>query len=155
MKKTIFNLALATTVMASTLFIGCQTSDEKVDAAKADVKDANLDLKEAQKNATAETQKAARAAEWSTFKVESEVKIRDNEIRIAELKAKINAPGKTLDAVRAKRVDELEEQNRNMRTRIVTYENNQSDWEKFKREFNHDMDALGNALQDLTVDNKK
>jgi hypothetical protein len=36
-----------------------------------------------------------------------------------------------------------------------TYEKKQSDWESFKREFNHDMDELGQALKDLTVDNKK
>ena len=28
-------------------------------------------------------------------------------------------------------------------------------WEKFKAEFNHDMDELGKAFKDLSVDNKK
>ena len=28
-------------------------------------------------------------------------------------------------------------------------------WESFKTEFNHDMDELGNAFRDLTIDNKK
>ena len=28
-------------------------------------------------------------------------------------------------------------------------------WESFKREFNHDMSELGDALKDITVDNKK
>jgi DNA-directed RNA polymerase subunit N (RpoN/RPB10) len=36
----------------------------------------------------------------------------------------------------------------------VAYEKSQSDWEAFKREFNHDMEELGKALKDLTVDNK-
>jgi len=31
---------------------------------------------------------------------------------------------------------------------------NAEEWETFKREFNHDMDELGKALKDLTVDNK-
>jgi len=35
-----------------------------------------------------------------------------------------------------------------------TYEKNQSDWETFELELNHDMDALGQALKDVTVDNK-
>jgi hypothetical protein len=30
-----------------------------------------------------------------------------------------------------------------------------SDWQSFKREFNHDMDELGNAFNNLTVNNKK
>lgn len=29
------------------------------------------------------------------------------------------------------------------------------DWESFKREFNHDVDELGQALKDLTVDNEQ
>jgi hypothetical protein len=37
----------------------------------------------------------------------------------------------------------------------VAYDKNQTDWEKFKREFNHDMDELGKSLKDLTVNNKK
>ena len=28
-------------------------------------------------------------------------------------------------------------------------------WEKFKAEFNHDMDGLGSAFKDLTVKNVK
>lgn len=28
-------------------------------------------------------------------------------------------------------------------------------WEKFKTEFNHDMDELGQAFKDLTVNNVK
>jgi hypothetical protein len=32
---------------------------------------------------------------------------------------------------------------------------NQSDWVSFKREFNHDMDEIGKAFEDLTIDNKK
>lgn len=42
-----------------------------------------------------------------------------------------------------------------MKRRSIYYEKSQSDWETFKREYNHDMDELGNALKDLTVDNKK
>jgi len=42
-----------------------------------------------------------------------------------------------------------------MRARLVAYEKSQSNWESFKREFNHDMDEIGQALKDLTVDNKK
>jgi len=62
--------------------------------------------------------------------------------------------GKTLDALRAKKIDALEQKNRDMRNRIAAYEKSQSDWESFKREFNHDMDELGQAFKDLTVDNK-
>jgi hypothetical protein len=33
--------------------------------------------------------------------------------------------------------------------------NGKEGWEKFKAEFNHDMDELGSALKNLTEDNTK
>jgi len=155
MKKTILTLAMATTLMAGTIFTGCQSSAQKEDAAQADVKDAKQDLNEAQQKADAEKEKSAKAFEWQTFKNESDIKIRDNEVRIAEVREKMKSSGKTLDAVYAKRVDTLEQQNKAMRTKIDNYEKSQSDWETFKREFNHDMDEFGKAFKNLTVDNKK
>lgn len=155
MKKIIFTLVVTTTLIAGTILSGCQTPAKKVDNAKANVQEAKQDLREMQKDAKVEVQKAANAEEWKTFKSESELKIRDNEIRIAELKVKMKKPGKTLDALYAQRINTLEQQNKNLKTKMEAYEKSQSDWESFKREFNHDMDELGQALKDIAVDNKK
>ncbi|MBK7408934.1 MAG: hypothetical protein IPJ40_13250 [Saprospirales bacterium] len=62
--------------------------------------------------------------------------------------------GTILDGLYAQRIETLEQKNRDLRTKMANYEQNQSDWESFKREFNHDMDELGQALKDFTVDNK-
>ena len=66
--------------------------------------------------------------------------------------------GKTLDIVTIEienvNIDALEERNETLKNKISDYENNQTDWESFKREFNSDMSELGNALKDLTVNNK-
>jgi len=140
--------------MAGTIFTGCQSSVQKQDAAQAKVKDARQDLNEAQKDANAIGQELATAEEWATFKCESEIKIRDNEIRITELNVKMKKPGETFDELYANKIANLELQNKEMRTRLTAYEKSQSNWETFKREFNHDMDELGKALKDLTVDNK-
>jgi hypothetical protein len=148
MKKSIFTLAIASTLIAGSIFTGCKPSTPKVEAAQENVQDAKQELKDAQQAATAE--------EWKAFKDESEVKISNNEARIAELKIKIKKSGKNLDKLYEQKIDALEQQNKDMKARIDMYENNaHSDWESFKREFNHDMDELGNALKDLTVDNKK
>ena len=64
-------------------------------------------------------------------------------------------PGEIFDSIYEKKITDLELQNKEMRSRLVAYENSQSNWETFRREFNHDMDAIGQALKDLTVDNKK
>jgi len=151
MKKYFFIIA----IMAGTIFTSCQSSIQKQDAAQAKVRDAKRELNEAQKDANAANQVVATAEEWEAFRNESELKIKANETRIAELNAKMKKPGEILDAVYEKKITNLEQQNKEMRVRLLGYEKNQSNWESFKREFNHDMDAIGQALKDLTVDNKK
>ena len=46
-----------------------------------------------------------------------------------------------------KRIDTLEKQNNDLKTKIETYDQSQSNWESFKREFNHDMDELGKSFE--------
>ena len=154
MKKMIFILAV-TTIMAGTIFTGCQSSTQKQQAAQDKVQDSRQDLNAAQKNANEVAQKAATAEEWKTFKSESELKIKDNEIRINELTVRMKKPGESFDALYEKKITNLGQQNKDLKARLEAYEKSQSNWESFKREFNHDMDAIGQALKDLTVDNKK
>jgi len=148
-------LAIATTFMAGAIFTGCQSATQKNEAARDKVQDAKEDLKAAENNAEAVKIKTATAEEWKEFKSETEAQIRVNEKSISEFKEKMKKSGKTLDAVYEKKIDALEQQNRDMQARIDGYEKSQSDWESFKSEFNHDMDELGKALKDLTVNNKK
>ncbi len=147
MKKTTITLIAATMLVAGAIFTSCNSPAQKEDAAEAKVEDAQQDL-------NAASQEVATAEEWQAFKSETVLKITDNEIRIAELKVKIKKPGKLFDASREKRIIELEQQNIDLQARLEAYENNQSNWESFKTEFNHDMDELGKALKDLTLDNK-
>jgi chromosome segregation ATPase len=154
MKKTIFILSMATSLVLGAILIGCQSSAQKEKTAQDKVQDAKQDLKAVQNDINTEAQKVATAEEWKEFKIKTEEMISNNEKSIAELKAKIKKAGKTLDALRENRIDKLEQQNRDLKARLEDYEKNQSDWESFKVEFNHDMDELGKALKDLTVDNK-
>ena len=94
--------------------------------------------------------------EYAAFKADAELKIAANEKRIMELNEILNKPGKLpLDERRKKKISELEEKNSRLKSRIFAYEQDRSDWETFKREFNHDMDGLGKAFEDLGKDNKK
>ena len=154
MKKSIFTLALGT-LIAGTIFTSCDSAAKKEETAQQNVQDAKQDLKEAQKDANAEAVKTANAEEWKAFKEESELRIRDNNVHIADLRVKIKKPGKVLDPLYAQRIEVLEKRNQELQARIDNYENKQSDWESFKREYNHDMDDLGHSLKDFTVDNKK
>jgi len=154
MKNKLFTLLFATSLIAGTIFTGCQSSANKEEAAQAKVDEAEQDLLDAQQEADIEAQKVASADEWRAFKTESEVKISEYEIRIKALKDQMRKPGKTFDDLYKQRIEQLEQKIADLKARIKDYEKNQSGWESFKREFNHDMDELGIALKDLTVVNK-
>lgn len=99
--------------------------------------------------------KPINAEEWITFKNESELKIRNHEIQIAELNREIKNQGKLSEALYKKKVANLEQQNKFMKARLESYEKGPSNWESFKHGFNYDMDAIGEALKDFTADNTK
>jgi chromosome segregation ATPase len=168
MKKSIFMFATAIILTAGTTFTACTSPETKVENAQtkvdnaqdnvADAKDKVADAKdnltEAQKMANAEAEKVANAAAWKTYKAESEIKIKENDTRIAELKAGMKKAGKSVTALYKENVAILEKKNAAMKNRISDYDKSQSNWESFKTEFNHDMDELGTALKDFTVNNK-
>jgi chromosome segregation ATPase len=169
MKKLIFSLIAVMLFMTTTsVLTSCTSSEKKVENAQtkvdnaqekvADAKDKVADAKdnltEAQKMANAEAEKVANAAAWKAYKVESEVKIKANDTRIAELKAGMRKAGKSVTALYKENVVILEKKNAAMKARISEYDKSQSNWESFKTEFNHDMDELGTALKDFTVNNK-
>lgn len=146
MKKTIYYAAISV-ILAGGLFTSCKTGTKKVEDAKENVQEANKELKAAQQELN---------AEYPAFKIEAEAKIAANEIRIAELQKKLNKPGVgLLDEGRKKRIEELQQKNANLRNMLVVYEKENSDWETFKREFNHDMDGLGEAIKDFFENSKK
>ena len=153
-KKSFFILTIVTFITGC-MFTGCKSNSDKEADAIENVQDAaeNLDAVTDDVNRDAITK--ANDAEWQTYKEEANKTIADNVARIAELKSAMKKPGKTFDAVYAKSIDALEERNTSLKTKISDYENNQTDWESFKREFDSDMTGLGEAFKDLTVNNKK
>jgi len=146
MKKSIFNLSLITFV-AGTILTSCTSSAEKVDTAKENVEAAALDLDQA---------KADYNAEYEKFKLESEEKITANEKIIADLKEYSKSIKKEMKADYEKAITSLEQKNEVMKAKVKNYKNDGNEkWQSFKREFNHDMDELGQALKDLTKNNAK
>ncbi|PVX47872.1 hypothetical protein C8C85_3835 [Flavobacterium sp. 103] len=153
MKKSILTLAIATFMIGS-MVTSCkpntekeQTAQDSVDSAKVAVTDAENDLDEAKRVATAE--------EWQAFKDSTNVKIEENNAKIAELKLKIKKTGKDIDKAYQRNIDTIEQKNKNLKAKMDSYKNDvNSDWQSFKREFNHDMDELGQSLKDFTVNNK-
>jgi hypothetical protein len=147
MKKTIYSLLFAL-LIAGTALLGCKSSTKEEKESQEKVQEAKDNL--------VEEKKAVSAEEWKAFRKDTDSVINKNKIRIAVLKLNLKQTGKTVDAKYNKNIDVLEQKNKDLKTKMDTYKNDASnDWESFKREFNHDMNELGNALKDLTVDNKK
>ncbi len=93
--------------------------------------------------------------DYVNFKKENEKKIRENDKKIADFKTSLeNEKQEVKDKYNQKIVD-AEKKNNELRKKIADYKKDNTKWDQFKREFNHDMDELGNAIKDIFKDNKK
>jgi hypothetical protein len=161
MKKAIFSLAIMM-MLAGSLLVACQSYSKKEEASQRKIEQSKLDLKATRDRNNTEQQRIRDEAlrvehqqEWIVFKNESEAKIDANQTRITELKAEMRKPGKKYDTRYARKIDNLEQRNLELRMRINTYNDEQSDWNTFKNEFNHDLNEIGLAFTNLTVNSKK
>lgn len=153
MKKSIFTLVL-TTFIAATVLVSCQDTSKKEEQAQDNVEDARRDLDDA-KEELSDARQAATAEEWKSFRESTDSTIRQNELQIAKMKANMKNKGKSIDAMYAKKIEELEQKNNNIKLQVQAYKNDtNSDWEEFKEEYNRDINELGTAMKNLTVDNK-
>ena len=119
--------------MAITGFTTFGQENKKVPQASKDLIGAQVDLNEARIDSAADFQK---------FKKESELKINDNENKIAELKTK--SWNENFDE---QKIDALQQKNDALKKQIEESDKTKtSNWTSFKREFNHDADELGRAL---------
>lgn len=149
MKKSIFTLAVAVSIIGLTA-MSCKSNAQKEEDAIENIEEANQDLNEVSQD----EKLAANDEQWAIFKEETETKISANEAIISNLRQEMNKPGSKFDAV-YKKYRRAGEKNSNLRSRIDTYDKTRSDWEAFKREFNHDMEEIGKSISDITVNNTK
>jgi peptidoglycan hydrolase CwlO-like protein len=153
MKRSIFTLAIVTFAMGS-IVMSCKPNTEKEQAAQESVDSAKVAVAEAEEDLD-DARRAATAEEWQAFKDSTNAKIDENNAEIAKLKLKIKKTGKDIDKAYQRNIDTIEQRNKNLKTKMDSYKNDvNSDWKSFKREFNHDMDELGESLKDFTVNNK-
>ena len=154
MKKFIYTFAV-TAFLAVMVFTSCKSNTEKEADATEKVIDANENLDAVNEDINDDEAKKANDMEWQTYKEEVNTSVAANEVRIAELKAALKKPGNTFDSNYSKSIQSLEDRNASLKLKIKNYENNQTDWDSFKREVDSDMTELGKAFKDLTVKNTK
>lgn len=144
MKKTILMLT-ASLLITGGIVTGCNTPAEKVEKAQQEVDEANNKLDKV----TDEYQ-----ADIAKYRLEATKRIAANEKSIAEFNARIDDQKKVAKADYTIKIAELEKKNTDMKKKMDDYKEDGKDkWEKFKLEFNHDLEELGKAFKDLTVKN--
>lgn len=108
-----------------------------------------------QRDSVIRAQKMADTEAWKALKTDSELKIKNNEMRIAEVRETLKMTKRTADSMSTNRITALEQRNKDLRTRMEEYERSQSPWETFKRDFTRDMDELGQSLRDISINKRK
>ncbi|MFC2111246.1 hypothetical protein ACFLQ5_02210 [Bacteroidota bacterium] len=150
MKKTIFTLAI-TVLIAGTMLTNCQSSATKVENAEDKVQEANEQVVIAKQELM-----QARKDSIIQFKEESQEKISNYEKAIADVRKGIANDKKEIKAGYENSLAVIEQKNNELKIKLANYsEEKMENWESFKEEFNHDVDELGKALKDLTVNNVK
>jgi septal ring factor EnvC (AmiA/AmiB activator) len=153
MKNQMLMLSILVLITGS-LLTNCQSPASKEDKAKDEVQaaansmDATLDtmFEVGQDTITA----------YQAFVKESEVRMDAFEKNIAELKVKIAKENKENKAAYQKNLADLEQKNSEMKRKLKAYKDDGIEgWNKFKTEFSKDLDELGNAFKNFTVNNLK
>lgn len=127
--------------------VSCKSPAEKVEKAEEEVTEANQNLEKANEEYLNDVE---------AYRLQTADKIAANEKDIIEFNARIEAKKKDANADYKKKVAELDKKNNDMKKKMADYKaSGKENWENFKAEFNHDMDALGQAFKDLSVNNVK
>ena len=137
-------MAFAAIIMVGIIY-SCDSPTKKVEKAQENLSNAEMELDQAQKDSI---------QDFENFKLESEIRISDNERVIAAYRQRMLNEKNKFKVEDQKRIDEIEQRNINMRKKIAEYKAEGKDkWISFKQEFNHDMDDLGSAIKNLGVKN--
>jgi len=137
MKNNYFILAFIL-LIAGSLLTGC---DNNRDNAKEKIKQANQEMVDAQ---------AKNEKEWQQFKSDTELKINANQKNIDDFKTALKKTSKNFKAKYENEVLTLQQKNIELQKRLNDYKYEGKDnWEKFKQEFNTNIDSVGNALKSL------
>ena len=133
-------------LMSGTILVGCLSSDEKVEAARNNVNDANKEVQ-------ISNQELSQAKQDSIilFRQEAAERISMNKKSIADFKLKISKENKLQKAKNEKRLAELEKRNNLLEKSLADYKDDEkTKLSEFKIEFNNDLDELGKAFKNLT-----
>jgi dynactin complex subunit len=122
------------------MLIGCFENSEK---SKQEIRD-NIEENEAYK------------LELDEYRFRIAEQITTNENSIIAFRSRIVNQKKEARADYEKKINDLNNKNTDLKMRLDAFNaDNKESWELFKVEFGRDMDELGNALRDFTINSQK
>lgn len=147
------------TNILTTIFLACiaaitiTSCNFSTEQKAATLEDAKANLEEAREDLDIAR---ADSAEYANYKIESEKKLKENELLIADMKDRMKSERKESRAKYNKQLDSLDLQNSQLRNNMHKYNSQgKANWELFKKSFNQELDALGKAISQLAERNKK
>ena len=141
------NKSILTLAILAALTIGCNSSSKNLEEAQEEVVDAHNELDQANLDYD---------ADMENYKLETTKTIEANNQSIAEFKVRIANEKKEKKAEYEAKINELDQKNSDMKKKLDEYQaDGKEKWEAFKIEFSRDMNELGLAFKDLTVNNTK
>jgi dynactin complex subunit len=127
-------------IVIGVMLIGCFENSEK---SKQDIKE-NIKENEAYK------------LEMDEYRFRIAEQITTNENSIIAFRSRIASQKKEARADYEKKINDLNNKNADLKMRLDAFNaDNKESWELFKVEFGRDMDELGNALHDFTINSQK
>jgi septal ring factor EnvC (AmiA/AmiB activator) len=140
MKTTILKMTFLGAITAAAMTSCNNSPDQKVVEAKQELNQARLDS----------------SADYIKFKEEADMKLKENDRKIADLKEKLKKERKETREKYDKQIEELDQKNTTLKTRVKEYkkEEDKTRWESFKDSFNKDMDDLGKSISRTAEKNR-
>ncbi|OFX83961.1 MAG: hypothetical protein A2W99_03595 [Bacteroidetes bacterium GWF2_33_16] len=151
MKIRILTLAITVLFIGTTL-ISCQTSERKSNNVQENLQEVKNKIEKAQISLS----KAQHDAldDFQLFKNNAKDRINANEKSILQFKEKIVTANNEKKSEFEEKLSDLENKNTELKNKLNEYKEVSTDkWAIFKKEFDHDMNELGEALKNLTSNN--
>lgn len=137
MKNKYFMIAVIL-LIAGPVYTGC---DNNRDSTQKNVEQANQDMLDEQ---------AKYEKEWQQFKSNAELKITANQNKIDELKAAMKTTSANFKDKYENIILTFEQKNIELKKKLNEYQYEGKDsWEEFKKGFNHQVDTVAVALNDI------
>jgi predicted RNase H-like nuclease (RuvC/YqgF family) len=137
----------ALALIFSLVLMNCSPKTQKANSTSVKSTQSEADVIKSQEEYRADVEK---------FRAETHARIAQNKIEIDDLKSKFSEEDKESNKELKAEIEVIEQKNELLKKKLNEYNTtNKEKWASFKEEVNHDMSAIGLALKDLTVRNKK